>query len=606
MLLAASAVVALLGVVVRVHDAVAFPAIYDYDASGHAVNVLDLLERHLPNVRSWCGSHPPFYYAIGAVLWMIVPDAVPVHVTLRLLSAGAWVATVALAWRALRRLGFGADAAVASAMLLGVPGLLIPSFMMTNDALCALLVTATLVRLLDAPSDESALTRHAAVTAIFAGLAALTKATGVAAIGIAVLFYAWRSRRRPARALTTVAVVGAVSGLIAAPFYAWLFSSLSGSPYDVLAARAGSLEKEAISAVVQAAAPAKRLYPSFAGLLYASIWGDPTAAFLPRAPRLPSALVSLGGMLPVAVAAAGALRGAIRRDVVGRAGIVVLFGALYLAALVPHAVHIPYIVLTKTNYLLPEALPAALLLAIGIGTLAGAGRDALRGALLVVATAGMALSWYGWWEPPVPATPPAALHAASSDPAAVTVERYFADRARDPIRALRVLAPTFHLTHQLRMARILRVPVPRDRGLSAEDERSLELARARVAWLELYNLVRWMEPIAGGLDVEVLDVEHTDATADVRARISAIGAAPPRDGEGIGLWPFPPFEQRFTLERTGDAWRITAIAQGGVVPENAVEAFVADPTLAGLDSLQALGWRPSWESAVASVLGRSR
>src|SRR5204863_3511682 len=92
---AASGAVALFAVAARFHDVAAYPALHDWDASGHAVNVVDLLELHLPDPRSWCGSHPPLYYAIGAALWRILPTSVPVHVTLRLLSVAAWVATVA-------------------------------------------------------------------------------------------------------------------------------------------------------------------------------------------------------------------------------------------------------------------------------------------------------------------------------------------------------------------------------------------------------------------------------------------------------------------------------------------------------------------------------
>src|SRR5262245_59569640 len=113
-LLWTSAAVALVAVATRVHAVVAFPALRDYDASGHAVNVVDLLEGHLPNPRSWCGSHPPLYYGIGAVLWMLLPESIPVHTTMRLISVAAFVATIALVWRTLRRLGYDVDAAVAA------------------------------------------------------------------------------------------------------------------------------------------------------------------------------------------------------------------------------------------------------------------------------------------------------------------------------------------------------------------------------------------------------------------------------------------------------------------------------------------------------------
>ncbi|MEO6026786.1 MAG: hypothetical protein ABIR79_07980, partial [Candidatus Binatia bacterium] len=65
------------------------------------------------------------------------------------------------------------------------------------------------------------------------------------------------------------------------------------------------------------------------------------------------------------------------------------------------------------------------------------------------------------------------------------------------------------------------------------------------------------------------------------------------------------FEQQLTLAQSDGAWRITRITQSGLSVENAVPAFVADPTLAGLDDLRALGWRPDWEAAVESAVGRT-
>src|SRR5262249_21011710 len=62
-----------------------------------------------------------------------------------------------------------------------------------------------------------------------------------------------------------------------------------------------------------------------------------------------------------------------------------------------------------------------------------------------------------------------------------------------------------------------------------------------------------------------------------------------------GAWPFDQFDQDFTLRGAGDGWRITAIAQGGVLDENMGPAFVAYPTLVGLQRLRSLRWRPSWE-----------
>src|SRR5262245_6547298 len=137
MLLALAAAIAVGALVARVHDVVAYPAMCDFDASGHAVNVVDLYQGRLPNLRSWAGSHPPLFYALGALLWALLPASCPVHVILRAISATAVVATVALVWRSLQRLVPAVDAAVVAVLLLCVPGVVITSCMMTNDPLCA-------------------------------------------------------------------------------------------------------------------------------------------------------------------------------------------------------------------------------------------------------------------------------------------------------------------------------------------------------------------------------------------------------------------------------------------------------------------------------------
>src|SRR5207245_8309359 len=141
-------------------------------------------------------------------------------------------------------------------------------------------------------------------------------------------------------------------------------------------------------------------------------------------------------------------------------------------------------------------------------------------------------------------------------------------------------------------------------GLASEDERSLELARARQAWLELYNLIRWIQPIAAALDVTLLGVDQQDETANVHVRIAPNGMRAPWGASGVGLWPFPDFDQHFSVRRIGLEWRITSITQTGVIDESAVPAFVAHPTLARLEHLRALGWRGGWEDAVERALTR--
>ncbi len=596
----ASAVTAVLATGVALYNVVVWPAIHDWDASGHAVNVIDLHEGHYPNPHSWCGSHPPLYYLVGAALWRLLPEGMPVHVSLRLVSVVSWLATVALVWRWLRRLGSTGDAALVAALMLGVPGYAIAAGMMTNDALCTLLTTATLLRLLDLPGPAPS--RQVAIAGVLAGLAAMTKATGIAAVGLGVLVFACRGWRDVGQAVRQLAVFALASSVVVAPHYLRLFVTVSGSPYDILAARAGSREKEAIASVIEAVAARTSSFWSYVSLQHAAMWGDPTAVLVPRDPSMPGVAVWWAGWLVVGVGVMGLVRLMRQPALARRMAVALAFGAIFAAALLPHIVNIPHVVLTKSNYLMPEVLPLSAVLAVGLGARASRLGVPFKGALVLVSAGGVAFTGYGGWSWSGSGRNTVAVPSASGDSPVHTVARYFKERAGDPIRAAERLAPSAHEQHGLRLVRILGLPPAAEPGLSPADERSLELARARVAWLELYNLIPWMQPTAGALDVRLVDTSASADAAEVRVRVGAQGTTAPPGA--IGVWPFPEFEQRFVLGRFGARWRITSIQQSGVVAENAVPALVAAPTADGLDGLRAIGWRPNWEAAVAT--GRAR
>jgi len=174
--------------------------------------------------------------------------------------------------------------------------------MMTNDTLCVLFMTATLVRLLEAPRGQKAPARHVALTGVLAGLAAMSKATGLPVIGIAAAFHAWRSRRSPSRAVRDVVLVGLAAAALAGPHYARLFFTFAGAPtasvapqsrynvfpYNVLGGYAGSPEKEAISLVVLAVM-SNRESRSSAALLHEAMWGDRRRSSCRAIRRFPSA-----------------------------------------------------------------------------------------------------------------------------------------------------------------------------------------------------------------------------------------------------------------------------------------------------------------------------
>ena len=85
--IALAAAVALAGVAARIHNIQFFDALMEPDGNGHALHVLAWYEGRLPDPRAWSGFHPPLYYMLGAALWHLSPDTIPVHDMLRLLSA---------------------------------------------------------------------------------------------------------------------------------------------------------------------------------------------------------------------------------------------------------------------------------------------------------------------------------------------------------------------------------------------------------------------------------------------------------------------------------------------------------------------------------------
>src|SRR3990172_10987715 len=93
-----AALVACAALAARLHNAFAYPPLADYDAQGHALNAYALFEGTLPHPRSWSGIHPPAYYAVGALLWRALPDSIPVHATLRLVSAASGVLAAWIVW----------------------------------------------------------------------------------------------------------------------------------------------------------------------------------------------------------------------------------------------------------------------------------------------------------------------------------------------------------------------------------------------------------------------------------------------------------------------------------------------------------------------------
>jgi hypothetical protein len=204
---AAAGLVVVAAGVARVHNAFAFPPLHDFDGVGHALNVFVLYQGRLPDPGTWSGFHPPLFHAAGAALWHLLPQGIPVHTGLRLLSAAAGFAALAVVWRTLRWFVGPADAAVTVALISGSAVFALATSMLGNETICVLFTTLTLAHLTRAPAvDDPRAARHAIGAIVLASLAALAKSTGLVAVGVVWLFLAWRGRRSPARTARLLAL----------------------------------------------------------------------------------------------------------------------------------------------------------------------------------------------------------------------------------------------------------------------------------------------------------------------------------------------------------------------------------------------------------------
>lgn len=586
----AAAVVIVAAAVARIHNAFVFPPLQDFDGAGHAINTFALFEGRLPSRASWSGFHPPLAYAAGAALWRVLPESVPVHAALRLLSAAAGFGALTIAWRTLRRFVGPADAAVSAALVAGAPVFAIATSMLGNEMICVLFSTAALARLAAAPAPGApGSSRHLLVTMSLAALAGLAKSTGLGVVAIVALHAAWRLRAVPSQATRAVALAALPALALLGPYYGLLIAE-TGSPMAAVSGGAISPDARAEMATqppgerhlsdymtVPAAtllAPFKDaagMVRSVPGLLYATTWADGHGEFLPpTVPRVvaAAALLSIGGLLPTGLALFGVAVAWRRRREMGAAAPLFAFAALLLAAFLAQTWALPVFSAVKASYLLSALLPFALLLALGLSAAGPRTRRALRAALLLYSAAAIAVTWWGWWNEKDPTPPPAAVRRlATPGSAAAVVEAYFHALGRDPLRTLPLVTPHFHRQHGLRLATNAEVTrhLRGEAWISSVDrEQPVPVERNIVAWLAIQKREAFRS-IASRLVVMPVADTLTGDRASLTVQIRPPG--------GI------PLEQRFTLVRGGDTerWRIDEVEQHDVVAGNGPAAFVAWP-----------------------------
>lgn len=280
-----------------------------FDAPGHMGYVLTILRDHrLPQpLEGWSTFHPPLYYLAAAGVWALLEPLGP-HAVLagvRALGAALGIAAALVAHRLVRRLGGGNDVAlVATALVLFVPCIQMSAVMEGNEAFAAGIAALGLPSLLALQADPRS-RRAALVTGVVAGLAAISKFTGLALIAACVVPFVRRDLDRAM--LGAAAVLGIAFAVIAGPVYVRNVLVV-GSPFPMTRLREPMATAERIQIIRPRRVPdyftlnldsfrrpsvfqvprlpasfrnRNRAMTSVPGLLYASFWYDPFAHRIP-------------------------------------------------------------------------------------------------------------------------------------------------------------------------------------------------------------------------------------------------------------------------------------------------------------------------------------
>jgi 4-amino-4-deoxy-L-arabinose transferase-like glycosyltransferase len=395
----ALAALALLAASQYTWNALGVPALTGYDAGPHAGYILSVVEAgRLPD--PYTGSvtfHPPLYYLMGSVAWKLLEPVGPTAITAGLRAIGAFAALGAglVTYFLVRRRSDWKVAWVATALVLFVPASQMAAAMIGNEALAAGLGALALPPLLALQRDPRSV-RHAALAALFAGLAFATKYT--AAFVVVACVVPFLRRDFDSGMLRALAVGAAIGAIVAGPVYARNFR-LTGTPFpftrvgeplksmeeanvlrprrvvDYLWIDPACLLRPSIHHVAGGSTAEPRRNPAMTnvwGLAYASIWYDAQGHRIPLAHHRDGVyagpLLTLLGLAPTLVMLLGfalALGEFARRRGRSDDGPLVVLTCAGLAAFVGFTWWAPSVVAVKGSYLLPLAVPGAVFFARG-------------------------------------------------------------------------------------------------------------------------------------------------------------------------------------------------------------------------------------------------
>jgi tetratricopeptide (TPR) repeat protein len=423
----ALAAVALLWVVLAVHNLAALPFPVGHDHEAHLAYVGYIQERRaLPLADEGVEMHqPPLYYLVSAAaltLCGLSPADPGAVVVLRLLSLGVVLTQCALLLASLRLIFPGRPRPQVVGLLLGafLPAQLCLAHYPTNELLLGALGTGAVylcLRIFPDPRNRSA--PYLALGACL-GAALLTKVTAVVVAGVVLAVLtgrlAVRGERRPATWLRTVGAAAGVC-LLVSGWHFWRVASRFGTPfvgsYDPTSgfnwwmapgyATPGYLFR--FGSALHA--PFFSVFHSFPDGLYSTLWGDGLwGGAAGKAGRPPwrydlmaaGYLLALGPTLAVAAGLVAAVIRLVRRP--SSQGFLLVGLAVSLgAALAYHFLRYPYLCHVKAFYALSGLVPLAAFGAEGVEL--PAARRPWAGLLVVTVLLTWALAaYFSFWVSP--------------------------------------------------------------------------------------------------------------------------------------------------------------------------------------------------------------
>jgi len=375
----------LLAVAIRVHNALQYTLLWGFDAEYNWRYIVRLTNSWVlaaPDA-GWSTAHPPFFYYLGAAVCRLLDESSKGFkvVTLRLLVSASGLVIAALAVALVRRTDPGnlRRAVLAGVLVLFLPVHIYMSAMVTEEVLVAALISIALVSAgLRLAGDVRPTLGHAAFLGVMAGLALLTKLTGVLvlfAVAGAFLIAGWR-RGELRSAVAPLALMFLLTAAVGGWYYArnlieygYLYPHGLEAHKIMFTMPPGERSildylRIPLSLWSDPQVLDPGLLRSVWGSTYLTVWFDGHRVFLPRNTQAVSyvgtAILTLA-MLPTAAYGIGLLRGGRRAVTAGSSldTLLVSMVALTLAGYVSFTWQNPWFVTSKGSFLLCLSVPFA-------------------------------------------------------------------------------------------------------------------------------------------------------------------------------------------------------------------------------------------------------